>query len=80
MNLLFSVLFLDDWSDLLLGGVRGDEVINLSDNIDTDGAGEVVVSLGGGQDGTGQQQGQQEGGVHDGGDLREGEAALVNGE
>ena len=42
--------------NLLLGGVAGNKVIKISDNINTDAAGQVVL---GGTEGAGQQAGEQ---------------------
>ena len=52
--------------DLLLGGLGGDEVINVGHHVDADLAGEIDPVLGEGEGG-GQEGGEDEGGLHGGG-------------
>ena len=52
---------LEELHDLVLGGVAGDEVVEVGDDVDADGAGELVPALGDG-----------EGGGHQGGEEEEG--------
>ena len=52
--------------DLLLGGLVGDEVIDVGHDVDADLAGEVDPVLGEGEGG-GQESGEDEGGLHGGG-------------
>ena len=42
---------LDPLDDLVLGGVAGDEVVQVGDDVDADGAGQLVLGLGDGKGG-----------------------------
>merc|ERR1711997_857904 len=57
---------LEELHDLVLGGVAGDEVVEVGDDVDADGAGELVPALGHGH-----------GGGHEGGEEEEGCLHLV---
>ena len=57
---------LEERNDLVLGGVAGDEVVEVGDDVDADGAGELVPALGHGL-----------GGGHKGGEEEEGCLHLV---
>merc|ERR1719489_545275 len=50
---------LEELHDLVLGGVAGDEVVQVGDDVDADGTGELVPALGDG-DGGGHQGGEEE--------------------
>ena len=52
---------LEELHDLVLGGVAGDEVVEVGDDVDADGAGQLVPALGHGL-----------GGRHEGGEEEEG--------
>ena len=58
---------LEELHDLVLGGVAGDEVVEVGDDVDADGAGELVPALGHGH-----------GGGHEGGEEEEGCLHLVD--
>ena len=54
---------LEELHDLVLGGGVGDEVVDVGDHVDADGAGELVLGLGGGE-GAGDEGGDEEGELH----------------
>ena len=53
------MLYLEELHDLVLCGVAGDEVVQVGDDVDADGTGELVPALGDG-DGGGHQGGEEE--------------------